>query len=74
MSAISNTKEDPRELMPESEGSKALKVCANPLIHNTIHTCMHTYIHATRDLSQQQVNKEMEVVDPKEESGCGHTK
>jgi len=45
--AISNTKEDPRELMPESEGAKALK---------------------------QQVNKEMEVVDPKEESGCGHTK
>ena len=40
--APSNTKEDPRELMPESEGAKALKVCANPLIHNTIHACMHT--------------------------------
>ena len=43
--APDSSKEDPRELMPESEGAKDLK---------------------------QQVNKEMQVVDPTAESGCGH--
>ena len=63
LAAIDNTKEDPRELMPESEGANALKVCgplwtseepqtAGPLNHSCLHSPTYTCIsmHSSVDV------------------------